>query len=67
MISVATLKILGHLGKYSVYIWLIYLIFVSKIIQPFTYFLHFPILIVCEVLIISLALARIIHKVTNKK
>lgn len=67
MISGFILKILRHLGKYSLYIWLIHSIFVSKIIQPFTYVLHFPILIVCEVLIISLALAWIIHKVINKK
>ncbi|MBM6745580.1 acyltransferase [Drancourtella massiliensis] len=67
MTSVVTLKILGYLGKYSLYIWLIHSIFVSKIIQPFTYLLRFPILIVCEVLIISLALAWVIHKVTNRK
>lgn len=66
-ISKQMVKLLKWLGKYSLYTWLIHSVFVSDIIQPFTYFMHLPILIICEVFIFSFPFAWIIHKLVSKK
>lgn len=59
-------NILKILGKNSLYIWLIHSIFIFEIIQQFTYFLHIPCLILCEVLIISLFFAYVVDKIKSK-